>query len=225
MGNLTSLSHEESAPMVAPRYEEHPDRQAGDSTPVLQRTKPNREWEKMEKKNNRHDPLDPKRPKKNAEMQLKKLRAEEINQTSNAPPMQVCQMTTTRAMVETPRPVACYHGRGGLSPGVGVGDIDGRTFLTDNPSTGCNGDIAPSKLSRMRGDDSAHLLGFLGSSPPSGVGPDPVTEPSDPLDKKKHTTLFLPVWGLLFKVSEKSKYPESRGYVSIQTLFSISATR
>lgn len=43
----------------------------------------------------------------------------EINQTSNAPPMQVCQMTTTRPMVETPRPVACYHGRGGLSPGVG----------------------------------------------------------------------------------------------------------
>lgn len=49
---------------------------------------------------------------------------QEVNQTSNAPLMQVCQMTTTRAMVETPRPVACYQGRGGLSPGVG--DIGGR---------------------------------------------------------------------------------------------------
>ncbi|CAK47099.1 uncharacterized protein BO96DRAFT_351477 [Aspergillus niger CBS 101883] len=332
-GNLTCLSHEERAPncegstwekevavVVAPRYEEQPDRQTADSTPVLQRTKPNSKWEtqwddkkkpsylisgSLERvgkedaleglaysfsesrrvKNNRHDPLDPKRPKgqneiesrgekmskrnENAEMQLK-IRAEEVNQTSNAPLMQVCQMTTTRAMVETPRPVACYHGRGGLSPGVG--DIGGRCEWSkstnhsdsrtarekldriDNPAElirhriHSNGDIARSKLSRMRGDDSAQLLVLLGSSPPSGVGPDPVTEPNDPLDKEaqqkegkrkagmgkegrnecmqtNNSTLFLPVWGLQFRVSEKGKYFESRGHVSRQTVFGIPATR
>lgn len=31
--------------VVAPRYEEQPDRQTADSTPVLQRTKPNSKWE------------------------------------------------------------------------------------------------------------------------------------------------------------------------------------
>lgn len=38
-----------------------------------------------------------------------------------------------------------------------------------------------------------------------------------------NSTLFLPVWGLQFRVSEKGKYFESRGHVSRQTVFGIPA--